>query len=194
VGGEVVPVFPDGLPKWLMGSHRPLAFRTTPGPLPADQAPMGANFAFPKWVFEKFGKFDTNLDRQGSKLFGGGDSNMIRRVRSAGLEAWFVPGAKVLHQIPASRLTLRYALRHAFDSARSRVVDNARLLRESGRSALPFFISRSVGSAAKLVWFLFEGGACYAVFQKDPARRALVRAWRSCGYLYQIARSLAGKV
>jgi hypothetical protein len=155
---------------------------------------MGANFAFPKWVFEKFGKFDTTLDRQGSKLFGGGDSNMIRRVRSAGLEAWFVPGARVLHQIPASRLTLRYALRHAFDSARSRVVDNARLLRESGRSTLPFFFSRAVGSAAKLAWFLAECGACYAVFQKDPARRALVRAWRSCGYLYQIARSLAGKL
>jgi glycosyltransferase involved in cell wall biosynthesis len=194
VGGEVVPVFPDGLPRWLEGAHRPLAFRATAGPLPANQAPMGANFAFPRWVFERFGRFDTNLDRQGSKLFGGGDSNMIRRVRSAGLEAWFVPGARVLHQIPASRLTLRYALRHAFDSARSRVVDNARLLRESGRSPLPFFASRAAGSAAKLAWFLCEGGACYAVFRRDPARRALVRAWRSCGYLYQIARSLAGKV
>jgi hypothetical protein len=155
---------------------------------------MGANFAFPKWVFERFGAFDTNLDRQGSKLFGGGDSNMIRRVRSAGLEAWFVPGAKVLHQIPASRLTLRYALRHAFDSARSRVVDGVRVLREAGRSPLPFLMSRAAGSAAKLAGFLLASGACYAVFRRDPARRALVRAWRSCGYLYQIARSLAGKL
>jgi GT2 family glycosyltransferase len=194
VGGEVVPVFPDGLPAWLEGSHRPLAFRPDPVPLPAGQAPMGANFAFPRWVFDRFGNFDTNLDRQGSKLFGGGDSNMIRRVRSAGLEAWFVPGARVLHQIPAGRLTLRYAMRHAFDSARSRVVDNARLLRDSGRSPLPFLASRAAGSAAKLAWFLIQCGACYAVLQRDPARRALVRAWRSCGYLYQIARSSAGKI
>jgi len=118
---------------------------------------------------------------------------MIRRVRTAGLQVWFVPGAKVLHQIPAGRLTLRYSLRHAFDSARSRVVDNARVLRDARRSALPFLASRALANMAKLAWFLAEAGACYAVFRKDPARRALVRAWRSCGYLYQIARSGAGK-
>jgi glucosyl-dolichyl phosphate glucuronosyltransferase len=194
VGGEVVPVFPDGLPAWLEGSHAPLRFRRDAGPLPPGQAPMGANFAFPNWVFERFGNFDTDLDRQGSRLFGGGDSNMIRRLRSAGLEAWFVPGARVLHQIPAGRLTLRYALRHAFDSARSRVVDRVRLLRDAGRSPLLYLASRAAASAAKLAWFLLQSAACYAVLCANPARRALVRAWRSCGYLYQIARSLAGKV
>jgi len=119
---------------------------------------------------------------------------MIRRIRAAGLEAWFVPAARVLHQIPAGRLTLRYAMRHAFDSARSRVVDKVRLLRDSGRSPLPFLASRALGSAFKLAWFLVQCAACYAVLCRNPARRALVRAWRSCGYLYQIARSSAGKV
>jgi glycosyltransferase involved in cell wall biosynthesis len=194
VGGEVVPVFPDGVPDWLEGTHRPLGFRTDAGPLPAGQAPMGANFAFPKWVFARFGNFDTNLDRQGSKLFGGGDSAMIRKVRAAGLEAWFVPGARVLHQIPAGRLTLDYALRHAFDSARSRVVDKANLVRESGRSPFPYLASRAAGSMVKLVWFLAEAGALSLVMRKGSARKALVRAWRSCGYLYQIARSAEGKI
>jgi glycosyltransferase involved in cell wall biosynthesis len=194
VGGEVIPVFPDGVPAWLEGAHRPLGFRTDAGPLPPDQAPMGANFAFPKWVFARFGRFDTDLDRRGSSLFGGGDSDMIRRIRGAGLKAWFVPGAKVLHQIPAGRLTLRYALRHGFDSARSRVVDSARLLRDAGRSRLPFFVSRALGNLLKLIGFGVEALACYALFRKDAARRALVRAWRSCGYLYQIARSAVGKV
>jgi GT2 family glycosyltransferase len=194
VGGEVIPVFPDGVPAWLEGSHRPLGFRSDAGPLPPEQAPMGANFAFPKWVFARFGKFDTNLDRRGARLFGGGDSDMIRRVRTAGLKAWFVPGAKVLHQIPAGRLTLRYALRHAFDSARSRVVDNTRVLRDSGRSAFPFLASRALANACKLAGFLVESGAYYAMCRRDPARRALVRGWRSCGYLYQIARSAVGMI
>jgi glucosyl-dolichyl phosphate glucuronosyltransferase len=194
VGGEVIPIFPDGVPAWLEGAHRPLGFRTDAGPLPAEQGPMGANFAFPKWVFARFGKFDTDLDRRGASLFGGGDSEMIRRLRTAGLQAWFVPGAKVLHQIPAGRLTLRYALRHAFDSARSRVVDNVRVLRGEGRSTLPYLFSRALGNAAKLAWFLVLSGAGYAAFSKGPARRALVRAWRSCGYLYQIARSALGKI
>jgi glucosyl-dolichyl phosphate glucuronosyltransferase len=194
VGGEVVPVFPDGIPSWLEGSHRPLGFRTDAGPLPPEQAPMGANFAFPKWVFTRFGTFDTTLDRRGTSLFGGGDSDMIRRVRSAGLKAWFVPGAKVLHQIPASRLTLGYALRHGFDSARSRVVDSARMLRDSKRSALPYLASRALGNILKAGWFFAESLVYYAAFRKDRARRALVRAWRSCGYLYQIARSAVGKI
>ena len=194
VGGEVVPVFPDGIPAWLEGSHRPLGFRADSGPLPPDQAPMGANFAFPKWVFTRFGKFDTQLDRRGGTLFGGGDSEMIRRVRAVGLDAWFVPGAKVLHQIPAARLTLGYAARHAFDSARSRVVDKVRTLRAAGQSPSGYLASRALGSLLKLIGFSFTAAACLVTFHADRARIAVVRAWRSCGYLYQIARSAVGIV
>jgi glycosyltransferase involved in cell wall biosynthesis len=194
VGGEVVPVFPDGMPAWLEGSHRPLAFRRDAGPLPPGQAPMGANFAFPKWVFVRFGKFDTHLDRQGARLFSGGDTEMIRRIRAVGLEAWFAPAAKAMHQIPASRLTLRYAMRHAFDSARSRVIDNVRHLRAAGNIPLGFLLSRALGSLVKLLGFSATALACAAVFRTGEAKRALVRAWRCCGYLYQIARSAVGKV
>jgi glycosyltransferase involved in cell wall biosynthesis len=193
VGGEVVPVFPDGLPSWLEGAHRPLAFRSDPGPLQPGQAPMGANFAFPKWVFARFGKFDTNLDRQGERLFGGGDSEMIRRLRATGLEAWFAPGAKALHQISASRLTFEYAKRHAFDSARSRVLDQVRTLRGSGRSPLGFLVSRAATSLLKVFGFLLLALAWAVIFRTGAAKAALVRAWRSCGYLFQIARSAAGK-
>jgi len=194
VGGEVIPIFPDGIPPWLEGSHWPLGFRTDPGPLPLDQAPMGANFAFPKWVFTRFGKFDTRLDRKGGKLFGGGDSEMIRRVRAVGLDAWFVPGAKVLHQIPASRLTVGYATRHAFDSARSRVVDQVRTLRASGRSPYGYLASRALGSFLKLAGFAATAAVCLVALRADGARKALVRTWRSCGYLYQIARSAVGMI
>ena len=194
VGGEVVPVFPDGIPSWLEGSHRPLGFRMDPGPLPPDQIPMGANFAFPKWVFARFGKFDTSLDRKGGKLFGGGDSEMIRRIRAVGLDAWFVPGARVEHQIPASRLNMGYALRHAFDSARSRVVDRVRTLRAARQSPYGYLWSRAFGSVLKLIGFSATALACLVMLKGDNAKRALVRSWRSCGYLYQIARSALGMV
>jgi GT2 family glycosyltransferase len=193
VGGEVVPVFPDGVPAWLAGAHRPLAFRREPGPLPPGQAPMGANFAFPRWVFERLGRFDTDLDRQGASLFGGGDSEMIRRVRAAGLEAWFAPGARALHQMTAERLTFGYAMRHAFDSARSRVVDRVRALRGAGRSPWGYLASRAAGSALKLAGFLCAALLSALILRTGAAKAALVRTWRSCGYLYQIARSAAGK-
>jgi glycosyltransferase involved in cell wall biosynthesis len=194
VGGEVVPVFPDGLPAWLEGSHGPLGFRSEAGPLGPGQAPMGANFAFPKSVFQRFGLFDTRLDRQGARLFGGGDSEMIRRIRAAGLEAWFVPGARVFHQMPASRLTFDYAARHAFDSARSRVADKVESLRRAKASPLGYLASRAAGSALKLVGFLVLALGCAVILRTGAAKRALVRAWRSCGYLYQIARSAVGKL
>jgi hypothetical protein len=156
--------------------------------------PMGANFAFPKWVFERFGEFDTRLDRQGARLFGGGDSEMIRRMRTAGLAVWFVPQARALHQIPSSRLTFTYATRHAFDSARSRVADRTRVLREAGRSPWGYLVSRAAGSALKGFGFLLLAAASALILRTGSAKRSLVRAWRSCGYLYQIARSAAGKL
>jgi glucosyl-dolichyl phosphate glucuronosyltransferase len=189
LGGEVIPVFPDGLPPWVAEWHAPLAFRTETGPLEAHHSPMGANLAVPRWVFEELGPFSTALDRNGKNLFGGGDAELIRRVRAAGLEVWFSPGAAVKHQMPASRTTFQYAARHAFDSARSRVVDQA------GRGdAGGYLLSRLLANALKAPGFALLAVGNALLFRTGDAKKALVRAWRSCGYLYQIPRSLAGKI
>ena len=188
VGGEVIPVFPDGLPDWVREWHAPLAFRTDAGPLDARQSPMGANLAFPKWIFEQLGPFHTELDRAAGNYFSGGDSEMVRRVRAAGLEVWFAPAAAVEHQMPASRTTFRYAARHAFDSARSRVIDRASQPNTGG-----YFTSRFAGNLLKALGLLVLALLSTLCFQSGTAKQALVRAWRCCGYLYQIPRSLAGK-
>jgi glucosyl-dolichyl phosphate glucuronosyltransferase len=119
---------------------------------------------------------------------------MIRRVRAAGLEVWFVPDARVQHQMPAARLTMAYALRHAFDSARSRVVDGVQVRRAGGRNPFFFLGSRAVGAFVKLPGYLLLAALAAVSGQWGAARRARVRAWRSCGYLYQIARSARGKL
>jgi hypothetical protein len=141
-----------------------------------------------------FGMFDTRLDRQGARLFGGGDSEMIRRLRAVGLEIWFVPGAKVLHQMPAQRLTLGYSLRHAFDSARSRVLDQVRVLKGSDRIAAGYLLTRAVANVFKVFGFLVLALLSVIVFRTGSSKRALVRSWRSCGYLYQILRSSMGRI
>lgn len=189
VGGEVIPVFPDGLPDWVREWHAPLAFRSDTGLLEAKHSPMGANLAFPKWVFEQLGPFHTALDRAAGNYFSGGDSEMIRRVRAAGLEVWFAPGAAVEHQMPASRTTFRYASRHAFDSARSRVIDRA-----SQPGAPGYFAGRLLANLAKALGFGVLALGNTLVFRTGAAKKALVRAWRSCGYIYQIPRSLLGRL
>jgi glucosyl-dolichyl phosphate glucuronosyltransferase len=189
VGGEVIPVFPHGLPEWVREWHAPLGFRPDPGPLEPPHCPMGANMAYPRWVFDVLGTFNTALDRAAGSYFSGGDSEMIRRVRAAGLEVWFSPSAAVKHQIPASRTTFRYAARHAFDSARSRVID-----RSGQRGATTYLASRLVANLAKTVGFALLASLNAIIFRSGPAKRAAVQAWRSCGYLYQIPRSLIRKV
>ena len=189
VGGEVIPVFPDGLPDWVAEWHSPLSFRPDLGPLETRHSPMGANLAFPRFVFDKLGLFHTALDRAAGNYFSGGDSEMIRRVRAAGLEVWFAPAAAVQHQMPASRTTFRYARRHAFDSARSRVID-----RSGQPGAAGYLAGRLVGNLFKALGFALLSLLNALIFRSGAAKKALVRAWRSCGYLYQIPRSLVGKI
>ncbi len=189
VGGEVIPVFPHGLPDWVREWHAPLGFRSGAGPLEPRQCPMGANLAFPKWIFDELGPFHTALDRAAGNYFSGGDSEMLRRVRAAGYEVWFAPAAAVKHQMPANRTTFRYATRHAFDSARSRVIDRAG---QSGAAA--YLVGRLFANIAKALGFGLLAVFNVICFRGGAAKKALVRAWRSCGYVYQIPRSLFGKV
>ncbi len=146
---------------------------------------MGANLAFPRRLFAQLGPFQGTLDRAGGSFFSGGDTEMIRRVRRAGLEVWFAPAAAVRHQMPASRTTFRYAARHAFDSARSRVVERA-----GQPGAAGYLLSRIPANLAKAVGYAVAGALNALIFRTGDAKKALVRAWRSCGYLYQIPRSL----
>lgn len=189
VGGEVIPVFPDGLPAWVAEWHAPLAFRPDLGPIPAERCPMGANLAIRMSAIARAGPFHPGLDRSGGRFFSGGDSDMIRRLRAAGYEIWFAPGAAVRHRMPAARTTFRYAARHAFDSARSRVIDR------SGRpGALRYLLGRWAGNAVKAAGLALWGLLNLLVFRPGAAKKALVRSWRACGYLYQVPRSLFGKI
>lgn len=189
VGGEVIPVFPDGLPPWVAEWHAPLAFRADAGPLPSRHSPMGANLAIPRAVFAQVGIFHTALDRAAGNYFSGGDSEMVRRIRAAGFEIWFAPAAAVRHQMPESRTTFRYAARHAFDSARSRTIDRAG---QPGGKA--YLASRWLANILKVLGYTFLALFSALILRTGDAKKSLVRAWRSCGYLYQIPRSLVGKI
>jgi len=195
VAGEVLPVFPDGLPDWIRGWHGPQGFRSAEegaGPISETAYPMGANIAFPHWMLERISGFGTkgSLSRVGESFFGGEDRAIVYRIREEGFAVWFVPAASVLHQMPASRTTFRYAARHAFDSARGRVVERVRL----GSGTSSYLVSRLFANALKALGFALVALGCALLFRRGAAKKALVRAWRCCGYLYQIPRSLLGRV
>ena len=190
VAGEVEPIFPDGCPDWVRPFHGLQALRPDPGPTAAHQVPMSANLAFRREALRATGGWDINLGRKGGRVFGGEENGPIRRLRRAGYEVWFAPAARVLHQMPAARTTLRYMRRHAFDSACSRVVGRVNVDREEGRSSLGYLLSRFAGNGLKAAGFTLAAGLNFLLLRSGPAKKSLVRAWRACGYLYQIPRSL----
>lgn len=189
VGGEVIPIFPDGCPDWIAGFHGPQDFRPDEGPIPTHRVPMSANLAFRRAVLAAVGGFDTLATRGGGSAFSADENRVIRRLHAAGYEVWFAPAAKVLHQMPAARTTFRYAARHAFGSARSRTID--RVLQGG---ATGWLLSRFLLNLLKAPAFLLLSALNLLVLRAGEAKKWLVRSWRSCGYLYQVPRSLCGRI
>ncbi|MDB6169894.1 MAG: hypothetical protein JWM88_2758 [Verrucomicrobia bacterium] len=194
VAGEVIPVFPDGCPDWVAGFHGPQAFRADSGPLRAGQIPMSANLAFRRATFPELGFFDTELGRKGGVVFGGDENLAIKRLLRGGYQVWFAPAAVARHQMPRGRTTFAYVRRHGFDSARSRVVGRVRDDRDDGRASTGYLLSRLGGNILKAPAFMVLGALSLILLQRGAAKKNLVRAWRSCGYIYQITRSLRGKI
>jgi glucosyl-dolichyl phosphate glucuronosyltransferase len=104
---------------------------------PLSVPPIGANMAFRKEVFEKYGGFRSDLGpRPGSEIrfedteFGG-------RLLKRGEKLLYVPTAIVYHAIPERRLKKQYYLRYFFDYGRG-------LIRERGERPGIGFIPRPV--------------------------------------------------
>jgi glycosyltransferase involved in cell wall biosynthesis len=72
----------------------------------------GGNCAYPRALVCHFGGFDSGLTRHE-------DSDLNIRLRNAGYEIWWLPNARIFHQIPADRLNFRALVRIAFNEGRS---------------------------------------------------------------------------
>lgn len=81
-----------------------------PGDNPAEltTAPFGANMAFRKSMFEKYGTFRTDLGHKGSSLICNEDTEFAERLMADGERLCYVPSAVVSHRVPPERLTKGY--------------------------------------------------------------------------------------
>lgn len=101
VGGAVRLRLPPGQ-KQLPGAIRRI-FGETPNKSEAVRysdrfAPGTGNLLLHRTVFEDVGVFDPDLIEAGE------DTDLYRRIRQAGIEAWFEPDAIVEHIVPEARL------------------------------------------------------------------------------------------
>jgi GT2 family glycosyltransferase len=108
-GGSVVPRFLDGrswLPDellWVVGCTY-AGHRTDPGPI---RNPIGCNMAFRRDALLAVGTFATEYGKQGDKLVICDETELCLRLEGAygPGRITFVPDARVLHNVPPSRIT-----------------------------------------------------------------------------------------
>ena len=120
-GGKIIAEYPSGRPKWMSKyAEEPIAnpmdFGETIKPFPKGRIPGGGNMAMRRTAFEKIGVFDTTLGRTGKKLSGGEESDLFERMKSKGMECYYVPRAVLYHIIPESKLNRDYFSRLAFNN------------------------------------------------------------------------------
>jgi glucosyl-dolichyl phosphate glucuronosyltransferase len=126
VAGRILPENGFSPPRWIpLGDRDALAPLATFNPDreagPLNTSPYGANMAFQKRVFEKYGGFRTDL----GPLPGSGnpqkneDSEFGQRLLAAGETLRYEPSAVVHHAMPPHRVRKEYFLAWWFDKSRA---------------------------------------------------------------------------
>ena len=120
--GMVLPRWEVAPPRWL---GRSLYVRYAVHDRDAiEAAPLGsaevlrnyfsANTGFRRDCFTRFGRFREDLGVVGGNPISGEDTELFARIIERGGAMGFVPEARVLHLVPASRMNRGYLLRKAF--------------------------------------------------------------------------------
>lgn len=125
-GGRIFPKWTCPPPRWIA----PESWFVS-GPLVAfdrgidchalTEAPVGANMAFQRNVFEKYGGFRTDLGPCPGSEIRNEDSEFGRRLLAAGERLCYEPAAIVHHFVTQERLTRDYFLAWWFDKGRSEI-------------------------------------------------------------------------
>jgi glucosyl-dolichyl phosphate glucuronosyltransferase len=124
VGGRTLPAQeftpPAWLPTWgasVIFAHFDLGDR----PIELKEAPYGANMAFRRSMFSKYGGFRIDLGRDGKDNIGSEDTEFGRRLMAAGERLGYEPTAIVHHLVVPERITQEFVLSWWFDWGRATV-------------------------------------------------------------------------
>jgi glucosyl-dolichyl phosphate glucuronosyltransferase len=123
-GGRIILQWPPVIPRWL-SVEGPLARHALPGFDQGQDAkqligpPFGTNMAFRKEMFEKYGRFRTDLGPTPDSEIRGEDTEFGRRLVAAGERLRYEPSAVVYHPVPENRISKKHLLRWWFDNGRA---------------------------------------------------------------------------
>ncbi|QSA98439.1 glycosyltransferase [Methylococcus sp. EFPC2] len=111
-GGYIAPLWDSPPPSWLTERlYGFLAIKTDERErriLKESEFPFGANMAFRREVFSRFGVFDPDLGRKGSVLAGCEEFDLIGRLIASSEVVVYLPDARVHHRVEAFRTRKSY--------------------------------------------------------------------------------------
>jgi len=127
IAGRILPAQSVTLPSWLSWSecggvlcaHFDLGDHSTE--LDLKHPPFGANMAFRKNAFEKYGGFRLDLGPRPGSQIRNEDVDFARRLMKAGERLRYEPSAIVYHSVPKGRISKEYFLSWWFDFGRASI-------------------------------------------------------------------------
>lgn len=179
-------------PRWLalagphsLGGVLAAMFDLGDEPCELEQPPYGANMAFRKTMFEKYGGFRTDLGPSPNAEIPrpNEDTEFGRRLMAAGERLRYEPSAVVYHPVPKNRIRKDYFLTWWFDYGRARV-------REIGRRP-------DIGGIPRPYLTMLKAGTLLAAVRTlrwmlalDPKWRFYYKCWvwKTAGEITEIYR------
>jgi glycosyltransferase involved in cell wall biosynthesis len=125
-GGPVEPLVEGELPEWFQGRFLPYLTVWDLGDEAIDlrynEYPRGANMAFRRAAFDRFGGFSPHLGRSGRSLLSCEETELCLRLERGGFRTVYVPEARVRHSTPVDRLSPAWMQRRFAAQGRSEAV------------------------------------------------------------------------
>jgi len=189
-GGRTLLAHPFSPPPWLgleepynLGGALAALFDVGDRPCRLTRAPYGANMAFQKKMFEKYGTFRTDFGRCGKRMLSNEDTEFGWRLLDGGERLRYEPAAIVYHPVPEDRTHQSYFLKWYFNYGRATV-------REWRRGPDIWRIPRRCFTFFKLLGVVLPVRTLRWVVTRNPQRRFFYRcsAWMTIGQIQEIYR------
>ena len=189
---------PFSPPPWLafdgpfgMGGILAAHFDLGSEPCALDKAPYGANMAFRRCMFEKYGLFRTDLGPSPNRKTPrpNEDTEFGRRLLAAGERLRYEPSAIAYHPVPENRLSQEYFLNWWFDFGRA-------LIREKGQGAPIRGLPRHYFGIPKMILVVLPSWTFQWIctLNQEDRFRMKCRVWNMAGQFAETFRIASGQI
>lgn len=121
VAGRIIPVWNHPRPSWLEMEEQQVVvhFEFGDETKPLDRPPMGANSAFHRSMFEKYGLFRLDLGVSSNQRITSEDTEFGFRLLRGGEKIVYCANAIIFHPVDPARITRHYFLTWFYNDGRS---------------------------------------------------------------------------